>query len=75
MLFFFSLTPLDVAMKNGHSECANYLIRCHAPSGGGVYHRAALTIQAVWRYHRHKVNEKNMFMYLFSMLVFFNFGK
>ncbi len=43
-------------MKNGHEACENYLVYCHAPSGGGVYHRAALTIQAVWRYHRYKVS-------------------
>lgn len=50
-----SLTALDVALKNGHTGCADYLIFCHAPSGGGVHHRAAATIQAVWKYHRYKV--------------------
>lgn len=50
-----SLTALDIALINDHAGCASYLMACHAPSGGGVYHRAAATIQAVWQYHRHKV--------------------
>ena len=50
-----SLTALDIALINGHAGCVSYLMSRHAPSGGGVYHRAAATIQAVWRYHRHKV--------------------
>lgn len=49
------LTALDISMINGHTGCASYLIACHAPSGGGAYHRAAATIQAVWRYHKFKV--------------------
>ncbi len=49
-------TALDLAMISGHSNCTGYLTSCHAPSGGGLYHRAALTIQAVWKLHRHKVH-------------------
>ena len=50
------LTALDVALLNGHRDCADFLISCHAPTGGGAYHRAAYTIQAVWRFYRHKVH-------------------
>ncbi len=53
--FFFSLTALDIALQQDHAGCVSYLMSCHAPSGGGAYHRAAATIQAVWRYHRYKV--------------------
>lgn len=57
-------------MRNDHAGCVSYLVSCHAPSGGGVYHRAAITIQAVWRYHRFKVRgfhsmesrDKNIFI-------------
>ena len=49
------LTALDVALLNGHKDCADFLVSCHAPTGGGAYHRAACTIQAVWRFYRHKV--------------------
>ena len=52
-----SRTALDLALAHGHREVADYLISQGAPSGGGVYHRAALTIQAVWRLHRHRVRE------------------
>lgn len=52
-----SLTALDIALVNDHAGCVSYLMACHAPSGGGAYHRAAATIQAVWRYHRHKVRQ------------------
>ena len=48
-------TALDLAMIADHPECVSYLVASHAPSGGGKYHRAALTIQAVWKFHRHKV--------------------
>lgn len=50
------MTALDISLVNGHTGCASYLMSCHAPSGGGVYHRAAATIQAVWRYYRYKVH-------------------
>ena len=48
-------TALDLAMLNAHTECAEYLIAQGATSGGGKFHRAALTIQTVWKFHRHKV--------------------
>ena len=50
-----SFTALDLAMLKGHAGCSDFLLYCHAPSGGGAYHRAALTIQSVWRLYRHKV--------------------
>ena len=53
----FRLTALDVALLNSHRDCADYLISCHAPTRGGAHHRAACTIQAVWRYYRHKVRQ------------------
>ena len=52
-------------MINGHTECADYLMSCHVPSGGGIYHRAVATIQAAWKYHRYKVE------CLHSVFVFF----
>ena len=48
-------SALDLAMLEGHMGCADYLISVGVSTGGGAYHRAAATIQAVWRYHRHKV--------------------
>ncbi len=48
-------SALDLAMLGGHSGCADYLYSVGVPSSGGLYHRAALTIQHVWRFHRHKV--------------------
>ena len=48
-------------MAGGHREVADYLISIGAPSGGGIFHRAALTIQAVWRLHRYRVRENGHF--------------
>lgn len=56
VLSIFSRTALDLAMAGGHRDVADYLISQGGPSGGGIFHRAALTIQAVWRLHRHRVS-------------------
>ena len=45
-------------MAGGHREVADYLISVGAPSRGGKFHRAAVTIQTVWRLHRHRVKTK-----------------
>lgn len=51
-------TPLDLAMLSSHLSCSVFLMSAHAPSGGGRYHRAALTIQAAWRFTRYKRRRK-----------------
>ncbi len=48
-------SALDLAMLAGHTGCADYLQSVGTPSSGGRYHRAAITIQYVWRFYRHKV--------------------
>ena len=55
-LSLLSCSALDLALGSGHREVADYLISQGAPSSGGIFHRAALTIQAVWRLHRHRVS-------------------
>lgn len=57
LICLYSRTALDLALVNGHREVADYLISQGVPSGGGTFHRAALTIQAVWRLHRHRVRQ------------------
>eukprot|EP00731_Ephydatia_muelleri_P018008 Em0011g48a len=47
-------TALDLAMLSSQSSCSVFLMSVCAPSGGGQYHRAALTIQAAWRFSRYK---------------------
>ena len=54
---FYRHTALDLAMAGGHREIADHLTSVGAPSGGGLFHRAALTIQAVWRLHRYRVRK------------------
>ena len=48
-------TVLDVALKEGYTEIADLLIKSGACTSNGRHHRAACLIQAVWRFHRHKV--------------------
>lgn len=68
----YSRTALDLALVNGHREVADYLISQGVPSGGGMFHRAALTIQAVWRLHRYRVRQNlpcNVSLYMLCMCV------
>ena len=55
-LHLHSFTALDLAMLNVHASCVAYLVSVQAPTGAGMYHRAALTIQTAWKFHRHKVS-------------------
>lgn len=69
----YSRTALDLALVNGHREVADYLISQGVPSGGGMFHRAALTIQAVWRLHRYRVRQNlpcNVSLYMLCVCVF-----
>jgi ankyrin repeat protein len=47
-------SPLDIALREGHMRTAHLLIQAGAQTSGGVHHRAASLIQAVWRFHVHK---------------------
>lgn len=49
------LTAVDLALLHTHTECAALLMAQGAPTAGGRIHRAAATIQAVWRFHRYTV--------------------
>ena len=50
------MTPLDLALLAGHSECSDYLIARGGKSAGGQVYRAVVTIQMAWRFYLHKVH-------------------
>lgn len=50
------LTPLDLALLNGHTSTAEYLISRGASTGGGKIHNSATLIQRSWKRYVRRVS-------------------
>ena len=57
---------MDVALRENHLRTARVLTDFGGRTNGGTHHRAASLIQAVWKFHVHKVELD--FEYLLSIL-------
>ena len=55
-------TPLDVALRESHPPVVDLLLQHGGHTRSGTHHSAACLIQAVWRFHVHKVHCRHNYL-------------